>query len=136
MPAHNSTFPWLSYYGHYKFFEERMCEHSKVSSIKCINTGLYSIYLKDGRTLRAFICECYAFGDADYHEAVEKLGPLNAVIISSNWCGYDLETKLARMKEKIGIFDTKGFMAAINKTNYWEYMNKEERNALKRSQAS
>ncbi|MFQ6758828.1 MAG: hypothetical protein D9V46_03250 [Deltaproteobacteria bacterium] len=136
MPAHNSTFPWLSYYGHYNFFEERMFDHSKVSSIEQINTGLYDVHLTDGPILRVFICECYAFGDADYHETVGNYGPVNAVIISSNWCGYDFDTKLARMKEKVGIFDIKGFMAAITKPNYWEYMTEHERNILKRSQAS
>ena len=136
MPAHNSEFPWLSYYGNYRFFEERMHEHSKVSGLSKINTGLYDIQLKDGRTIRVFICECYAFDDADYFETVENYGAINAVVISSNWCSYDLDTKLERMKEKVGVFDIKGFMAAINKTRYWEYMNEQEKNLLKRSQSS
>lgn len=136
MPAHSNEFPWLSYYGNYRFFEERMNEHSKVSGLSKINTGLYEIHLKDGRTIRTFICECYAFDDADYFETVEKYGAINAVVISSNWCGYDFDTKLERMKEKVGVFDIKGFMAAINKTSYWEYMNEQEKNLLKRSQAS
>ena len=136
MPAHNSTFPWLSYYGNYKFFEDRMREHSKVQDIKNIDTGLYNVLLVDGRVLRVFICECYAFGDASCHETVENYGSVNAVIISSNWCGYDFEMKLARIQERVGVFDIKGFMVAINKLNYWEYMTEEERDRLKRSQAS
>ncbi|WP_084679681.1 hypothetical protein [Curvibacter lanceolatus] len=136
MPAHNSTFPWLSYYGNYRFFEDRMHEHSKVGGVKNIKTGLYDVHLLDGRVLRVFICECYAFDDASYHETVENYGPVNAVIINSNWCGYDFETKLARMHERVGIFDIKGFMTAINTSNYWGYMNADERERLKRSQAS
>ena len=136
MPAHNSTFPWLGYYGHYTFFEDRMREHSKVWDVKNINTGLYDVHLLDGRVLRVFICECYAFDDASYHETVGNYGPVNAVIISSNWCGYDFEMKLARMQERVGVFDIKGFMAAINRSNYWEYMTEQERDRLKRSQAS
>ncbi len=57
MPAHNSTFPWLSYYGHYAFFESRMREHRKVRDIKRIDTGLYDVHLLDGRTLRIFILD-------------------------------------------------------------------------------
>lgn len=136
MPAHNSTFPWLGYYGHYKFFEDRMREHSKVGDVKNVNTGLYDVHLLDGRVLRVFICECYAFDDASYHEIVGNYGSVNAVIISSNWCGYDFETKLARMQERVGVFDVKGFMAAINRTSYWEYVTEQERDSLKRSQAS
>ena len=130
MPAHNSTFPWLSYYGHYAFFEARMREHSKVRDIRRINTGLYDVRLLDGRTLRTFICECYAFDDASYHETVENYGPVNAVVISSNWCGYDFEMKLARMQDRVDVFDIKGFMAAINRPNFWEYMTEDERDRL------
>lgn len=133
MPAHNNTFPWLSYYKHYQFFEERMREHSKVRKIENIKPGLYDIGLSDARVLRVFICECYAFDDASYQETVENYGPVNAVIISSNWCGYDFEMKLARMQEAVGIFDIRGFMAAINTRRYWEYMTDLERDRSERS---
>lgn len=133
MPAHNSDFPWLSYYGNYNFFENRMNGHSKVSKIVNLDAGLYEVHLIDGRILRVFICECYAFSDADYIETVEKYGPVSAIVISSNWCSYDISTKLARMEEGVGIFDIAGFMAAINRRNYWEYMTERERDSLKMS---
>jgi len=132
MPAHNSEFPWLSYYKNYSFFEERMKEHSKVSGLKLINTGLYEITLTRGSVLKVFICECYAFDDAAYHEVIENYGKVDAVVISSNWCSYYFETKLERMREQVGIFDIKGFMAAINKPNHWEYLTEDERNRMKR----
>lgn len=110
-----------------------MHEHSKVSNLENIKTGLYDVHLLDGRVLRVFICECYAFDDASYYETVENYGPVNAVIISSSWCGYDFEMKLAKMQEKVGIFDIKGFMAAINKSNYWDYMSEWEKKMLNRS---
>ena len=114
-----------------------MREHSKVLGLQKINTGLYDVCLLDNRVLRVFVCECYSFGDADYHETVENSGPVNAVVISSNWCSYDFEMKLARMQEEVGVFDLQGFMAAINRPKYWEYMTESERKDwLKRSQAS
>lgn len=131
MPAHNSTFPWLSYYGHYKFFEDRMHGHNKVQSIKKIETGLYDVRLLDGRVLRVFICECYAFDDTSYYEVLENHGPVNAVVISGSWCGYDFDMKIEKMDDEVGIFDIKGFMAAINKQNYWEYMTEYEKERLK-----
>jgi hypothetical protein len=134
MPAHNSEFPWLSYYGNYNFFEERMREHSNVSGLKLINIGLYEITLTRGSVLKVFICECYAFDDASYHEVIANYGKVDTVIISSNWCGYHLETKLERIREKVGIFDIKGFMAAINKPNHWEYMTEDERKRMNRTQ--
>lgn len=134
MPAHNSEFPWLSYYKNYNFFEERMREHSKVAGLRRINTGLYEITLTSGSILKIFICECYAFDDAAYHEVIENYGKVDAVIISSNWCSYYFETKIERIRENVGIFDIKGFMAAINKPKYWEYMTESERERMNRTQ--
>lgn len=127
MPAQNDNFPWLSYYRNYNFFEQRMDEHSKVVSCEKVNTGLYKIQLKSGATLKVFICECYAFGSAEYVESCENYGELDAVIISSNWCGYSLELKHDCMQRKVGIFDIRGFMAAINKEMFWIYMTDYEK---------
>jgi hypothetical protein len=104
MPAHNDNFPWMSYYGNYNFFEQRMREHSKVNSI-----------------------ECYSFDTAEYVESCENYGPLQAVVISSNWCGYSLDVKRNCMSDQVGVFDTAGFMAAINRREYWTYLTEYER---------
>jgi hypothetical protein len=127
MPAQNASFPWMSYYRNYKFFEQRMNEHSKVSSCEHLDAGLYSIKLSTGKILKVFICECYSFGTAEYVESCGNYGALDAVVISSNWCAYGLELKRDCMTDKVGIFDVRGFMAAINKNDYWTYMTKYEK---------
>lgn len=130
MPAHNNSFPWMSYYGNYKFFEDRMLTHSKVARMRNTGEGLYEIDLNDGTTLVVFICECYSFGVAEYHESVENLGNLDAVVINSNWCGYTMDVKLHCQEQNVGVFDIKGFMAALNLKNFWEYLTKEEKKRL------
>lgn len=130
MPAHNNSFPWMSYYRNYKFFEDRMLTHNKVSQMRNTGEGLYEVDLNDGRTLVVFICECYSFGVAEYHESVENLGNIDAVIINSNWCGYTMDVKLYCQEQNVGVFDIKGFMAALNMKNFWEYLTKEERKRL------
>jgi len=127
MPAHNDSFPWMSYYGNYTFFEGCMRSHNKVANIQNIGEGLYEIDHADGRTLIVFICECYSFGMAEHFESVENLGDLNAVIINSNWCGYTMEAKLFCRDNGVGLFDIKGFMAALNIYDYWNYLTKEEK---------
>jgi len=126
MPAHNKNFPWLSYYAHYNFFEEKMFEHSKVSSYKKIKNGLYEIELINRKKITAFICECYSFGKAEFIEANHNYGEIDAIIINSSWCGYTLELKHHCMKKKIGLFDIRGFMAAINRDEFWKYITKAE----------
>ncbi|WP_424945891.1 hypothetical protein [Candidatus Spongiihabitans sp.] len=134
MPAHNDSFPWMSYYGNYRFFEDRMGSHNKVSDVRNTGEGLYEIDLKDGRTLVAFICDCYSFGLAEYQESVERLGKLNAVVINSNWCNYTMDLKLHCQEKEVGVFDIGSFMAALNQQKFWEYLSEEEKERLQQDQ--
>lgn len=131
MPAHNEDYPWMSYYGNYNFFEKRMREHRNVKTITKVNPSLYQIELTDGRVVKTFICECYSFSVAEYIESCENLGELNAVVISSSWCGYSLDVKHDCMNEHIGVYDIGGFMAAINMKNYWQYLTEYEKEKFK-----
>ncbi len=133
MPAHNDSFPWMSYYGDYQFFKDKMRSHRRVSNVRNVDNGLYEIALVDGRTLRVFICECYSFGLAEYFESVEKVGALDAVIINSNWCGYTMEAKLHCRASRVGLFDIGGFMAALNLSNHWEYLTQQEKEYLEKN---
>lgn len=132
MPAHNEEFPWMSYYGNYKFFEDRMRTHNKVHNIQNVGDGLYEIDLGEGKIKRVFICECYSFGMAEYYESEEKIGSIDAVIINSNWCGYTNEAKRYCLEHGVGLFDISGFMAALNKENFWEYLTEQEKEYFKR----
>ena len=127
MPAHNDEFPWMSYYGNYNFFEQRMREHTKVRSINLINPSIYEINLVDGRKLRVFICECYSFDIAEYIELCRNYESLDAIVISSNWCGYSLDVKRHCMADHVGVFNISGFMAAINRNEFWSYLTRFER---------
>ncbi|BCJ09498.1 hypothetical protein PRtIB026_A08750 [Pseudomonas sp. RtIB026] len=130
MSAQNKSFPWMSHYEEYNFFEERMREHSKVSSLKNIQDGLYELTLRNGSTLKVFICECYSYGVAEYEETIQKLGHLDAIIINSNWCGYSADAKLYCRKRSVGLFKIRDFMAALNLTRHWEYLTDYEREKL------
>jgi len=122
----------MSYYGNYKFFEDRMLTHSRINHVRNTGEGLYEIDLNDGRALAVFICECYSYGMAEYQESVENLGNLDAVVINSNWCGYTMDVKLHCQVLNVGVFDIKGFMAALNLPHFWEYLTKEEKEYLER----
>jgi len=127
MSAHNEKFPWLSYYKNYNFFEERMRSHSNVTDIRQIDLGFYEIKLTNENILRVFICECYSYDVAEYDETVQNLGEVNAIIINSNWCGYTLDAKFHCLQRKVGIFNIGGFMKAINRERYWEFLTDYER---------
>lgn len=132
MPAHSKNFPWMSYYENYNFFEQGMQEHSKVLSCSNVKPGLYDIKLTNGKNIKVFICECYSFGTAEYIESCQNYGEINAVVISSNWCGYSLELKRDCMADKVGIFDIRGFMSAINKAEFWIYLTPDEKDRFEK----
>ena len=123
MPAHSETFPWPSYYGNFDFFEQRMRTHSRVRSLEALSDGRYRLAKTDGAVLEVFICECYSYGVAEYLETTRKLGRLDAIIISSNWCGYTANLKMQCRDERVGLFDIRDFMAALNRRAFWAYLN-------------
>lgn len=131
MPAHNINYPWMSYYENYDYFEQRMSEHNRVSGIDKINPSLYHIELVNGNVIKTFICECYSFDVAEYFEATQELGELNAVVINSIWCGYSLEVKHLCRNRQVGIYKIREFMAALNMERYWQYLTDYEKEQFK-----
>lgn len=132
MAARNEAFPWTSHYGHYEFFEEQMNRHGKVASLSPRGTGLYDLTRWQGDPLRVFICECYAFGVAEYMETVKRLGQIDSVIINSYWCGYSPEAKRFCRDARVGLFSIGEFMAALNRADYWSYLTDAEKEDFKK----
>jgi len=132
MAGHSKSFPWPSYYGHYRYFEEQMDQHGKVASLKAEGNGVYQLVRTQGDTLRVFICECYAFGIAEYIETIEQLGHLDAVIINSAWCGYSHDVKRHCRDRSIGLFKIGGFMGALHRNDYWAYLTDHEEEYFKK----
>lgn len=127
MPAHSENFPWPSYYGHFKFFEARMAEHSMVRTLKSEGTGIYHLGLAESRKMNVFVCECYSYGTAEFMETVESSGKIDAVVINSNWCGYTDELKLQCRKDGVGLFNIRDFMAALNQKDFWLYLDEHDK---------
>ena len=126
MAAHSEKFPWPSHYGHYRYFEGQMERHGKVASLAEEGSGIYQLTRAQGDTLRVFICECYAFGVAEYLDATEQLGRLDVVIINSVWCGYSPDAKRHCRDGNVGLFNIGEFMGALHRHDYWAYLTEWE----------
>ena len=126
MTAYSDKFPWSNYYGNFQFFEDRMRSHDGVMSLERCGEGLYVLVRRNGEVIKVFICECYAFGVAEYMETISHLGPLNAIIINSEWCGYTYDVKRHCREQMVGIFKIVAFMAALNRDNFWDYLTQSE----------
>ena len=133
MAAHSEDFPWPSYYGHYRFFESALGDHSKVRSVQELGDGIYEIRLLDGRRLKVFVCECYSFGLAEYIETIDNLEKLDAIIINSQWCGFTQDAWLQGWKDKVFVGRVGGLMGALNRRDPWNYMDEAERKWLKKN---
>lgn len=126
MSAYSESFPWPSHYGHFNFFEQRMQTHSRVRQFQTLGGGVYEVTRSDGTVLRVFICECYAYGMAEYMETVQNVGHVDAVIINSAWCGYTNDVKLECRKERVGVFKIAEFMGALNRQDFWDYLTADQ----------
>lgn len=133
MTAHNEKFPWESYYKNYDFFEERMLNHHQVISCEEISPGNYKIKRKNGKELRIFICECYSYGVSEYLETINEIGPIDAVIINSQWCGYTPDVKFHCRDQMVGIFRIGEFMGALRKSDFWNYLTEEQEHYYRES---
>ncbi len=127
MPAHNSEFPWMSYYGGYSFFEDRMAQHDGVDSIESVEDGQYTLTRSNGQNINVFICECYCFCVAEYMETVANIGRQDAIIINGNWCDYTDEVKKHCRDDGVGVFTIRGFMAALNRPDFQYYLEPDEK---------
>lgn len=132
MTAHSEIFPWASHYGHYNYFVSQMKQHGKVTSLTANAGGVFELTRMQGDTLRVFICECYAFGVAEYMETVEQLGEIDVVIINSAWCGYPPDAKQHCREAHVGLFKIGEFMAALHRSDYWRYLTDAEEEYFKK----
>lgn len=132
MAAYSDTFPWLSYYGQYNFFEDRMKEHSNIKAINKISPSLFKIILHNDINIKVFVCECYSYGVAEYYETVENLGNIDIIIINSLWCDYTSDVRYQCYLKGVGVFNIKGFMAALNAQNPCTYLTKDEKEYYKK----
>lgn len=133
MPAHNDSFPWMSYYGNYRYFEDKMAQHRKVKSLEKAGEGLYSLTRTQGDTLSIFICECYAYGVLEYLHTVEQLGAkVDVVVINSAWCGYSPDAKKHCREAHVGLFRVGELMGALHQADYWNHLTESEEEYFKK----
>lgn len=132
MSAYSDTFPWPSHYGHYNYFETQIKAHGKISSLTGQGGGVYDLARTQGDTLRVFICECYAFGVAEYMETVERLGHIDVVIINSAWCGYTPDAKFHCSESNVGLFKISEFKGALHRKDYWLYLTNDQKEYYKK----
>ncbi|MBY5827671.1 hypothetical protein [Rhizobium leguminosarum] len=122
MTAYKSDFPWPSYDGRFKFFEDRVNGHEKVEQLVNLGGGFFEVTRRGGDKLRAFVCECYTFGVAEFIEVRDHCADVSAIVISSSWCGYTDDVKDYCKALKIGVFNISEFMGALNREEFWSYV--------------
>jgi hypothetical protein len=63
---------------------------------------------------------------AEYQEVVQNLGHVDIVVINSAWCSYTHDAKRFGRDRQVGFFNIADFMAALNRRDYWMYLNRHE----------
>lgn len=96
--------------------------HDLVAKLESVANGVYDLTLFDDRQIRVFICECYSYGVAEFHETVDNIGKISAIVINYQWCGYSSDAKLLCRGSNVGLFTISEFMAALNRQDFWNYL--------------
>lgn len=98
-----------------EFFVQRMSEHTQVTSIEKLNSQVYILNRDSKEDVRAWVCDVYTLGVADY-AAIRAADPtVNCVVTLSGYNEYTDQVKREGRADGVGIFKIGELMSALHK---------------------
>lgn len=106
-----------------EFFFNIISKHSKVEEIEQIGVPLYTITKKNGNVMNALLVDIYIIGDAEILDLMSRYENIDAIINVSMWNRNISSAKLIAKEHKIGLFELKEFMGALNYDSRKAFLN-------------
>ncbi|MDQ0220974.1 hypothetical protein ELQ35_21520 [Peribacillus cavernae] len=106
-----------------EFFFNIISNHSKVENIEQIGVPLFSIDKTNGDTLKALLVDIYIIGDAEILDLMSRYSNIDAIINISMWNENAKSAKEIAREHKIGLFQIKEFMGALNCASRKAFLN-------------
>jgi hypothetical protein len=122
MPEFNK---WGVSYAIISFFEGALAGHDKVQGVTRDQDIVFTIWLRNGTTLKALLLNEYSLGLAAVLKAKAEFPDVDYIVTGGNWNGYTPEAKEYGRKNGIGIFNTGEFFGALNWTEPKKYHKKD-----------
>lgn len=105
------------------FFFNLISNHSKVEEIEQVGIPLYTITKKDGNILDILLVDIYIIGDAEIFDLMSRYSNIDAIINISMWNSNLSSAKDIAREHKIGLFELKPFMGALNCVSRKAFLN-------------
>lgn len=123
------------------FFRSVLQTHSSVERYSCAGDHIYHVKRKAGSDVEVYLTNLYTIGIADYVDIRSRFPDVNCIVVASMWNSYTSDAKKMAVADRIGMFDIKEFMGAINYEALWKYlslptMKRTIETCLNRSQAA
>lgn len=121
------------YYTIPRYFLERMSEHSNVSSVADESTDDFFLYRVDRKkfgSVLVWLSDAYRFGDMDFNNRPANLTSGDFILVAKPEGAFSVSPQLIA-NAKIGIGQLAKMMGALTARQPWEYLTREERDALK-----
>lgn len=105
------------------FFFKLISNHSRVEEIEQIGIPLYSITKINGNVINALLVDIYIIGDAEILDLMSRYSDIDAIINISMWNSNIPTAKDIAREHKIGLFELKEFMGALNCVSRKAFLN-------------
>lgn len=105
------------------FFFNLISKHSKVEEIEQIGVPLYTITKSNGDVINALLVDIYMIGNAELLDLMSRYEDIDAIINISMWNENLSSAKDLAKEHKIGLFDMREFMGALNCVSRKTFLN-------------
>jgi len=125
------------HYSIFKFFEDKLKQHSKVLNFEKIDTDndvVYRIVRISGLPdIHVHLSDAYSYSDYDYLSKPSIIGEGDYIMIAKPEASFGGTEFGVSRRDKIGFGKIGAFLGALNYRNVWEYETSYEREEKKKN---
>lgn len=104
------------------FFEQAIAAHDKVSDLSALGPQVFRITrVGDMSDVTIYLTNLYTVGYADVVGILSERPEVDCIVTASTWNGYTDGAKLYAKQRRVGLFEFKELMGALNWRRFWTY---------------
>ena len=107
----------------FAFFEKTLTGHSAVRQFERMPAEgqYYNMHRTRDDTLLVYLSDLYTIGEADYLQMIGEDPNIDCIVTASGYNSYTADAKTRAVAGRVGLFNIREFLGAINRERFWEY---------------
>src|SRR5215211_7317738 len=101
-----------------EFFLEAIRGHARVQSVSQESRNVFVIERRDMPTVRAWVCDEYTLGIADYMNVRREDPEVDCIVTMSGYNRYTREAKDQGLEDDVGVFKFGELLGALNREGH------------------